>query len=223
MKGKNPFSGIILVALLCISAPLHGGEPVLRNLDVRGLQIGGTTTIVLDGDDFGKTPRLLLPFPAKQMVKPGSTANRASIDVTLDGAVVPGYYNARVLTDGGVSLPMVIAVDRLPQKPMMASIDKLPIALHGIVSGSAIVETKFSGKAKQKVMIEVEAQRLGSKLRPVLHLIGPKSLQVAWSWNSPTLFGDTRLETVLPQDGTYTVTLHDAEYATPAPNFFRLR
>jgi hypothetical protein len=212
-----------LIAVCLITASLHAGEPTLRSLNVRGLQIGGTTTLVLDGDQFGKSPRLLLPFPAKQVLKPGVTANRATFDVTLDGAVVPGYHNVRVLTDGGVSLPLVITVDRLPQKSLAAKVDGLPIALHGVVSGSATLETKFAGKAKQKVMIEVEAKRLGSKLRPVLHLIGPKSLQVAWSWNTPTLFGDTRLEAVLPEDGTYTVSLHDAEYAAPAPNFFRLR
>ncbi|HMF16456.1 MAG TPA: hypothetical protein VKE98_04580, partial [Gemmataceae bacterium] len=120
-------------------------------------------------------------------------------------------------------LPLVITVDRLPQKPLAATVDQLPVALHGVVSGSGTVETKFQGKAKQKVMIEVEAQRLGSKLRPVVHLFGPSKLQIAWSWSTPTLFGDTRLEAVLPEAGTYTVSLHDSEYAAQAPNFFRMR
>jgi hypothetical protein len=212
------------LAIFCIgTSSLHAGEPVLRNLDVRGLQVGGTTTLVLDGDDFGKAPRLLLPVPAKQVLKPGATPNRASFDVTTDASVAPGYYQVRVLTEGGVSLPLVIAVDRLTQKPMAATVDQLPVALHGLVSGSGTVETKFQGKVKQKVMIEVEAQRLGSKLRPVLHLIGPNKLQLTWSWSTPTLFGDTRLEAILPEAGTYTVSLHDAEYAAQAPNFFRLR
>ena len=213
-----------LIAFCWTATSLHAGEPVLRNLDVHGLQVGGTTTLVLDGDDFGKTPRLLLPFPAKQTLKPGATPNRAIIDVATDASVTPGYYQVRVLTDGGVSLPLVIAVDRLPQKPLAATtVDQLPVALHGVVSGSSTVETKFQGKAKQKVMIEVEAQRLGSKLRPVVHLFGPNKLQITWSWSTPTLFGDTRLEAVLPDAGTYTVSLHDSEYAAQAPNFFRLR
>jgi len=32
---------------------LRAGEPEVRNLDVRGLQAGGTTPLVIDGDDLG--------------------------------------------------------------------------------------------------------------------------------------------------------------------------
>src|SRR5262249_51312120 len=44
-----------------------------------------------------------------------------------------------------------------------------------------------------------------------------------WSWPSTALSGDTRLEATLPQDGTYTVAVHDSEYAGQAPGFFRLK
>jgi hypothetical protein len=37
------------------------------------------------------------------------------------------------------------------------------------------------------------------------------------------LIGDTRLEATLPTDGTYTVAVHDLEYATPGPGFFRMK
>jgi hypothetical protein len=56
-----------------------------------------------------------------------------------------------------------------------------------------------------------------------LHLYNAKKLQVAWSWGTPNLHGDTRLAAVLPVDGTYTVSLHDVEYAAAAPSFFRLK
>src|SRR5581483_8338821 len=51
-------------------------EPGIRNLDVRGLQAAGTTTLTLDGDDLGTAPRLLLPFAVKQERKPGGTDKR---------------------------------------------------------------------------------------------------------------------------------------------------
>ena len=72
-------------------------------------------------------------------------------------------------------------------------------------------------------MVEVEAQRLGSKLRPVVHLYGPKRLQLAWAWPTPALHGDARLEATLPADGTYTIAVHDPEYAGQSPGFFRLK
>jgi hypothetical protein len=196
---------------------------VLRNLNIRGLQIGATTTITLDGDHFGKSPRLLLPFDAKQGRKPGSTDKQALFDVTLGGEVVPGYYHLRVITEDGVSTPVVVAVDRLPQRALSPAADVLPIALHGTLTGSTSLETKFTGKAGQKILVEVEAQRLGSKLRPIVHLYSPRRLQVGWAWTTPTLHGDCRLEATLPEDGVYTAAIHDAEYAGASPGFFRLR
>ncbi len=205
--------------LICCSSLLHAAEPTLRNLNVRGLQIGGTTTITVEGDDLGKAPRLLLPLRAKQKLKPGNTDKQASFDVVFENEVTPGYYHLRIVTDDGVSLPLVIAVDRLRQMPFAASVDQQPVALHGSVNGSSTVATKFQGKAGQKVMIEVEAQRLGGKLRPIMHLVGPKKLQLAWAWGTPALFGDARLEATLPEDGAYAIAIHDAEYAAACVSF----
>lgn len=215
------FTTALLVFVTATSA-LHAVEPTIRNLDIRGLRVGGTTTLTIDGDDLAN-PRLLLPFAAKTTLKPGGTDKKAVFDVTLPADVVPGYHHLRVVTDGGVSLPVVIGVDRLPQQLAAAPIAELPVAVHGAVVGGATFETKFQGKAKQKVIVEVEAQRFGSKLRPILHLLSPKKLQLAWSWAMPILHGDTRIEATLPEDGAYTVTLHDVEYAAAAPSFFRLR
>lgn len=213
---------VLLAASIVLAPRVAAAEPKVRNLDTRGLQSGATTTLRIDGEALGTAPRLLLPFPARQQMRPGATDRSAAFDVTL-ADVPPGYYHLRVVTDGGVSLPVVIAVDRLPQRPLATSVDLLPVALHGAVSGSTVVETRFPGKAGQKILAEVEAQRLGSKLRPVLHLYSPKRLQLAWSWATPALAGDTRLEATLPEDGLYTLALHDLEYAAAAPSFFRLR
>jgi hypothetical protein len=213
----------VFMIFCAASSALTAAEPVIRNLDVRGLRVGGTTTLIIDGDDLGAAPRLLLPFSTKQTLKPGSTEKKAVFDLTLADAVVPGFYNLRVVTDSGVSSAVVVGVDRLPQLPMAPMVTELPVALHGAIGGGATVETKFQGKAKQKVLVEVEAQRLGSKLRPVVHLYSPKKLQLAWSWQMPALQGDTRLEAILPQDGEYTVALNDVEYAAVGPGFFRLK
>jgi hypothetical protein len=210
---------------LCVSVigSAHAAEPAVRSVNIRGLQVGVSTTITVDGDDLGKAPKLLLPFPAKQTLQPKSTDKQAVFEVTLDAAVPPGFHHLRVVSEGGVSTPVIIGVDKLPQKLLTKEAAALPIAIHGSVTGSTVAEANFTGKAKQKLIIEVEAERLGSKLRPVVHLYSPKKLQLAWSWPVPHLLGDTRLEATLPEDGTYTVSIHDAEYAGQSPGFFRLK
>lgn len=209
--------------LLLSAVAARGAEPSVRAVSVRGLTPGAATAVTVDGDDFGPAPKLLLPFAAKQSLAPKNTEKQAVFDVTPDAAVPPGLYHLRVVTAGGVSPPTVIAVDSLPQKPFAAAVEAVPVALHGAVGGSQVLETTFAGAAGQRVLIEVEAQRLGAKLRPVVHLYTAKRLQLAWAWGVPDLLGDCRLEATLPEAGSYTVTLHDAEYAAPGPGFFRLK
>jgi hypothetical protein len=193
-------------------------------VDVRGLQTGATSTLVIDGDALGKSPKLLLPFAATQKLKPGNTDRRATFEVAPTGKVVPGYYYLRVVTEGGVSLPTPIAVDGLPQRPLVADkVETLPVALSGALTGSTTLSTKIEGKAGQKVTVEVEAARLGSKLRPIVHLYDAKRKQIAWAWTSPAVGGDARLQATLPANGTYTITVHDAEYQGGSPGFFRLK
>lgn len=218
----RPRLPLVILLVLGSASTLYGGEPVIRNVNLRSVQVGGTTSLVIDGDELANA-RLLFPFPVKQALKPGSTDKKATIDVTLGPDVEPGYGHLRVVTDSGVSAPVVVGIDSLPSLPFAPEVKQLPMSLHGVVAGSATMETKFPGKAKQKVIVEVEAQRLGSKLRPIVHLLGPDRLQLAWSWGAPSLYGDARLEATLPADGLYTVTLHDAEYAAAAPSFFRLK
>jgi hypothetical protein len=213
----------LLVVGLLAAAPVVATEPTARSLNLRGLQIGGTTTLEVDGTDLGDAPRLVLPFPAKQILKPGSSDKKAIFEVVLGDDVPAGFHNLWIANSAGISAPFLIGVDRMAQKPIAPRIDGLPTALHGVLAGSTVVETKFEGKAGQKLLVEVEAQRLGSKLRPIVHLYGPNRLQIAWGWGSVALSGDARLETVLGADGDYTVTLHDAEYAAASPGHYRLK
>src|SRR5262249_25968594 len=116
-----------------------------------------------------------------------------------------------------------LTVDHLPQRPLATEAGELPAALHGSAGSGTVVETHFTGKANQVVRVEVEAQRLGSKLRPVVHLYGPRRIQLAWAWPAPSQAGNARLKATLPEAGAYTVAVHDVEYAPATPGYFRLK
>ena len=196
----------------------------VRSVNIRGLQIAGTTTIRIDGTDLLPHPQLASSLPiARQVLKPGATANRVEFEVTLDADVEPGLYNLWLISGHGVSLPTVVAVDRLPQLPFSAELQALPAALHGSAAGSNRLRTTIEVKKDQPVLVEVEARRLGGKLRPVLHIYDSENRQLDWALPSPTLRGDARVKFTAPADGAYTIELHDLEYAAPAPNFFRLK
>ena len=97
---------------------------------LRGLQAGGTTTLTITGGDLLPEPKLVLPLAiAQQVLKEGAAANQVQIDVTLDAATPQGIYQLRLATAQGISAPLNVAVDRLPELPFAAEVTSLPVAL----------------------------------------------------------------------------------------------
>ena len=126
------------ICILAHESTVVAAPPAIGNLSLRGLQIGATTTLAIDGADLMPQPQLMLSVPiAKQTVHPGGTANHVEIDVTLDGNVTPGIYHLRVATAGGISGAVAVGIDTLPQRPIGAATAPLPAtALPAAFSGS---------------------------------------------------------------------------------------
>lgn len=217
-----------LAALVCLAsaagAEARAAAPEIRNLSLRGLTSGGTTSLVISGANLLPEPRLVMSVPiAAQRVRAGGKPNQVTIDVTLDASVPSGIYQLWVATGEGVSAPAAVAVDPLAQLAFAPEIESLPVALSGTLQGSGVLRTSFAGRAGQRIVVDLESRRLGGRLNGVLHLYDSRNVQLAWAQRSGAIYGDARLETVLPADGRYSVELHDALYRGAAPGFFRLK
>jgi hypothetical protein len=198
--------------------------PQISNLSLRGLQTGATTRLTIDGTDLLPNPRIVLPVPlTAQMVKAGATANRIEIEVTLPAQVPPGMYQLRVANPKGISNAVLIGIDDLAQLPFGPQVSRLPAALHGNLADSATLQTSFVGKKGQRIVVDLEARRLGAAIDPVVDLYDPRHVQVAWSQGISALAGDARLEAILPADGPYTIEFRDILYRAGNPNYFRLK
>ncbi len=213
----------IVIALTELQAEAR--PPEIRSVNVRGFQIGQPTVVTIDGADLLPAPKLWLNANAVEAAidDKQSNANRLVLTATLPNETTPGVAQLRLATNDGVSNSVTVALDRLPQLPISETIASLPASLHGSVPGSGVSKTSFTGKAGEDVLIEVEAKRLGSKLRPIVHLYDAQRVQVAWALPSRTLAGDCRIATKLPRDGQYTIEIHDLQYAPPGVSFFRLK
>jgi len=206
------------------TSPALSAPPVVTDLSIRGLQIGGTTTIAVTGNNLLPNPQVLLPVAiAEQRVKPGATAKRCEIEITLAGDVAGGFYQLWIANSRGVAAPVGVAIDHLPNAPFASRVPELPVALGGMVQRSDILRTTLKGRRRQRLVVETEAARLGSKLEPVIRLYDEHETQVAWAQRSATLSGDARMVVTLPADGIYTIELHDALYRAAAGSFFRLK
>ncbi|MBL8829468.1 MAG: hypothetical protein JNM18_20985, partial [Planctomycetaceae bacterium] len=217
--------GFALIILLATSTTF-AAPPRITRLLVRGLQTEGTTRVSVQGADLLGEPRLLVDLPiVGQKVVGTPRTNAVDFDVTLGKDVTPGVYHLRLATNEGITSPEVIAVDHLPQRPTPAANaepEKLPTAVHGVVTGSNVQEIRFAGRKGDAITIDVMARRLGAKLRPVVHLYDSQRRQIAWSLPSTALAGDCRVNVTLPADDTYTAAIHDLTYAAAAPGHFRV-
>jgi hypothetical protein len=212
---------LIVLAVLTSAA---SAAPQIKSVSLRGLQSGATTSLVIDGGGLlGDATLTLGVSNVRQTIKPGATDNRLEVDVTLDERAPSGLYLLRVVNADGVSNSIPIGIDSLVQAAFTERAGSLPIALTGSVSGDQSAKTTFSGKQGETITIEVEARRLESQLNPVIHLYDARGVQIAWAQGAKKLGGDVRLTASLPNDGDYTIELHDALYQGRSPGQFRLK
>ena len=169
-------AGVCAVLAVVLSAA--AAPPQITKLSVSTLQVGGTTTLIIDGTDLEPNPRIILPVPiAEQKVKTGGTAKKLQIELKLADNVPSGVYQLRLANDQGISSPINVELDAMPQQPFAAQVAKLPACLQGTLAGSATLSTTVAGKKGQRLVIEVEARRLGSAIEPVIRLLDPQRVQ----------------------------------------------
>ncbi|MBI1249545.1 hypothetical protein GC197_17105 [bacterium] len=221
MLRSTVFLGVALASLLGTTA---FAAPQIDSISLRGLTIGDKTRLTLQGKELGPETEVQFDFPvASAVVLEGSNDKRLDLEVELPADVAPRQGHLRVRSSTGISSPITLGVDRLPNGPFVDKIEQLPIAMSGSLGGAQLLTTTFQGKAKQRVVVDVEAQRIGSKLQPLVSIVDERDTQLAYSSRDAAAQGDARLVIELPEDGTYTVKLHDALFRGASPGHFRLK
>ena len=219
---RNSLSTLFVVAFLTASSVV--AAPNITNVSLRGLQIGGTTTLIIEGSELLPNPVIVAPFPiTSQSLRPNAQPNRIELDVTMNDEASPGIFPIRLGSGKGISNSVIVGVDRLPQQTFVSEIPSLPVALHGTLSGTQILSTRFRGTKGQKIVMDVEVHRLGANFKPVLRVKDARGRQLAWSAGTAQILADARTTLELREDGTYTVELHDVLYRAAAPGYFRLK
>jgi hypothetical protein len=213
----------VVVTLTCWTASL-AAAPRIANVSLRGLQSGAVSSIVVDGSELGPESQVWFSAPGvKHTIKPGATPQRLEIEFTVEPKVASGIYLLRIASPSGISDPVALAVDALPQVAFTPQVSGSNVAMTGALEGSGVLTATLAGKKGQRVVIEVESRRLGSKLDPVIHLYDARRVQLAWGQALASIAGDARLVATLPADGQYTIEIHDALYRGGSPGFFRMK
>ena len=242
----------LIVSAWLVSALSLSAQPVITDLQPRGVQKGKPFTLTLAGRNLGEGAKIRSTMPASftlvtpdqpALMQSGSTAGEgryATFLVEPAADLTSGVYAIRVVTSEGISNVQLFTVGVFPEftedesrpgalpntNDRMETAQPLPSApftLNGTLRGPERDIFRLSAKAGDKRVIEVEARRCGSALDPLLEILDANGRVIARSEDATLLGLDARVEVVFPRDGDYDVVVRDSRFATQTANFYRLK
>ena len=221
------------------------GPPSIRELRPWGAQRGQTVTLTITGDQLAAGAELFATVPGKLEEQPGSNAGQLTFKLELSKEAPVGMYPVRLRTAAGLSNALLFSVGDLPEVAETEPNDALPeanaaagassaavaplplIALPATINGTAAGTDqdvfRVAGKKGDRLVAEVEAQRIGSLLDPMISLFSASGRELASADDTPGLGVDCRLDVTLPEDGEYFVAVHDTKFNGGSPGQYRLK
>lgn len=236
--------------LLCFLTVLLGSAraapPVLRALEPRGAQRGQALKVILVGEFLQPGAEISTTLPgalSRLAPSPEKVENELPLLLQLKEDAAPGLYPVRVRTEDGLSNVLLFAVGTLPETveaesllkekeriekltndtPVLAEKLAVPITVNGTLIGPDQDYFRFTAKAGQRLVFEVDARRAGSAIDPVVRVMNTAGKELAANNDAPGAGVDARAEVTFAQAGEYLVLVHDARYSDQDQNFYRLK
>ena len=232
--------------LLILAAVTMDGQPVITDLQPRGVQKGRPFTLTLTGRNLGEGAKIRSNLPATFTLLAPERADAmiegryATFLVEPASDVTVGAYPIRVETPDGISNIQLLAVGTFPEyfedesRPgalpngndtieTAQPLPPAPLTLNGALEGPERDMFRIQAKAGEKQVFEVEARRLGSAIDPVLEILDASGKTLARSEDAPLLGLDARVAVTFPRDGYYYAVVHDSRYSKQIANFYRLK
>lgn len=227
-----------------VSAASLRGEPVLVKLQPWGAALGRPFTLTLVGKGLEEQPRVLSSLPASftplvvspREASPGRQDRELAFLVELQPGAEPGLYPIRVATAQGLSNVLLFSLGTFPEveekesrtgtkndRPEESQALEAPVTVNGTLMGPDRDVYRFQARRGQRLVLEVEARRLGSALDPVLRVLDAGREQIAINDDAPALGADCRLDLTFADDGEYYAVVHDARFSRQEKNHYRLK
>ncbi len=221
------------VWMLFASTVALAAPPSLNRASPRGLQRGQVTTLTLNGPGIGlENPEIRTRLPGSSGDLEIKGPNQLQVAWTIPADAPLGAYPIAIQTADGLTSPLLIAVDDLPQAaeqepnntPAEAQRLELPVTVEGTSAGTDRDAFLVDLRVGEPLAIEVEARRLGSGLDPALTVLDAEGHLIASEVDARSLpEGDLRLVFDPPADGLYTILINDLSYSSGRDPFYRLR
>ncbi len=215
-----------------IAASVVEAQMPKHRLDVLfppGGQRGEAVEVRLVGAEMESASGLWFDHPGITTERVEGDASPPRFRVTIGPEVPLGLHDVRVVGPLGVSNPKAFVVGQRPegieQEPNNGPAETGTMSVGQVVNGQIDGATdvdwfSFEGKADQRILIDLAAVRIDSRLDGEIRLYDLDGRELAYGHG--TVKHDPLIDTVLPGDGTYRVEVRDVIYAGSPQHVYRL-
>jgi hypothetical protein len=220
-----------LTIILALPASVSADPPRLTGTSPLGVQRGKASDVTIQGSGLKDGPRLVAPFDFRiESARGRSDEARWKVSLTVGPRVAAGVYPIRVVTDSGVSNPILFAVGQITQVPEIepnnthdiAQLISNPVVVEGECAGNDVDFFRFKGRKGDRIVVDALCARIGSGVDPMIRLTTSDRRLVASADDTPGLFTDGYLTAVLPQDEDYVLEFCDSRFAGTGRAVYRL-
>ncbi|MDE2923025.1 MAG: hypothetical protein OYL92_15020 [Acidobacteriota bacterium] len=242
---SHSLAGIAVAAVASAAGP----PPNLVDMHPHGGQQGRALRLVIEGYGVAGEMEIESTLPGsfarlgeaadedrlQKQRRPNDRNLQAAVFlVEIDADAAPGLYPLRAISDDGLSNALLFRVDTVSEVSEQSlreagnvaeapRIDALPVVVNGTLDGAERDRYRFQAASGERIVLEVEARRVGSAIDPVLRLLDTGGREIAFNQEGPGIDVDARLDWQPPEAGEYTVEVHDARFSDQRRNFYRLK
>ncbi|MHC5539832.1 PPC domain-containing protein, partial [Singulisphaera rosea] len=223
---------VFLIGLLGVGSSVRANPPRLTGNSPLGVRRGEMTVVTFQGAGLGEHPRLHAPFAfrVEESGNSGGDGTRWKVRLAVEDGTAVGVYPVHVVTDSGISNPILLAVGQVGQvaevepnnAPGNAQVIANPAIVEGECPGNDRDFFRFEAKRGQRVVVDALGARIGSEVDPMVRLTTADGRLVASADDTPGLLTDAYLAAVLPEDGAYLVEFCDSRFAGAGRTAYRL-
>ncbi|MDA1015945.1 MAG: PPC domain-containing protein [Planctomycetota bacterium] len=221
--GHNVFSQVLL-------QEQRTDIPALIRVTPRGLPVGRTTTLTIDGLRLDTITQIVSQAGIRLVKVEKLEATKAVFQVEVSAETVPGCYPVHLLCKSGLSNPKLLRIDNIdqviePEKKANAAVEiKVPSGITGKLAPAELDEYTFEVATGSDLVFDLLSHRLGSTVNGELTLFNDSGRQLARVYlASPDISPDVRLNYHFEQSGKYTIRVSDRAYLGDANSQYYLR
>ncbi|HEX5105316.1 MAG TPA: PPC domain-containing protein [Pirellulaceae bacterium] len=207
----------VMFAALALPARAELPFPRFDRLQPLGLAAGGSVEVEINGADIEGLSALR--FDQLGLSAEPIAGKERWFKITAAPDVPAGTYDVRLVGRFGVSSSKLLAVQHglaevaEPEpnnEPSQAQAVQVNCVINGSSDGENVDLYRFTAKAGQRIVLDVDAQKLDSMLDSQLVVLNAAGKQLA---SCGDYHGrDSLIDFIVPADGEYIAVLHDLSY-----------